>query len=131
MRVYVGEQLPQISYTPTRLQLFRFSAVTWNAHRIHYDESYARSEGHADVVVQSTLRGEQLLNVVRRWLGEHGEIRQFEWRNLLPEYPERTVTCSGTVVAHEDALVRVALEARDADDELVGSGTAVVVLSDR
>ena len=34
--------LRDIEYRPSRLQLFRFSAVTWNAHRIHYDEAYAR-----------------------------------------------------------------------------------------
>ena len=33
--------------------LFRFSALTFNSHRIHYDEAYARqSEGYPTTVVQ-------------------------------------------------------------------------------
>ena len=129
MNLSVGSELPQVAYTPSRLQLFRFSAVTWNSHRIHYDEAYARSEGHADVVVQSTLRGEQLLGVVRSWLGDRGEIRAFEWRNLLPAYPDQTVTCTGTVVALDGELVRIALEARGPDGDVVTSGSASVLLS--
>ena len=124
MSISVGSVLPPIAYTPTRVQLFRFSAVTWNSHRIHYDEAYARSEGHADVVVQSTLRGEQLLGVVRSWLGDRGEIRSFEWRNLLPAHPDQTVTCGGTVVALDGDLVRIALEARGPDGDVVTSGSA-------
>lgn len=36
--------------------LFRFSALTCNAHRIHYDEAYATEvEGHAGLVVHGPL----------------------------------------------------------------------------
>ena len=43
----IGDVLPPLKHTATALQLFRYSAVTWNPHRIHFDESYAREEGHA------------------------------------------------------------------------------------
>ena len=36
--------------------LFRFSALTYNAHRIHYDRDYARAEGYPDLVVQAHCR---------------------------------------------------------------------------
>jgi 3-methylfumaryl-CoA hydratase len=40
-----------VVFDPVRL--FRFSALTFNAHRIHYDRDYARAtEGYADLVVQ-------------------------------------------------------------------------------
>ena len=38
----VGDTLPPLKHTATPFQLFRYSAVTWNPHRIHFDESYAR-----------------------------------------------------------------------------------------
>lgn len=39
--------------TPDSMQLFRYSALTFNAHRIHYDAPYARDvEGHPGLVVQ-------------------------------------------------------------------------------
>lgn len=36
--------------------LFRFSALTYNAHRIHYDRDHAASEGYADLVVHGPLQ---------------------------------------------------------------------------
>ena len=42
----VSDTLEPLKHTATALQLFRYSAVTWNPHRIHFDEPYAREEGH-------------------------------------------------------------------------------------
>jgi hydroxyacyl-ACP dehydratase HTD2-like protein with hotdog domain len=36
-----GVALTPLVKRPTTVQLFRFSAVTWNAHRIHFDKPYA------------------------------------------------------------------------------------------
>jgi hydroxyacyl-ACP dehydratase HTD2-like protein with hotdog domain len=129
MNLSIGAELPPITHTPSRLQLFRFSAATWNAHRIHYDEPYARSEGHAGVVVQSTLRGEQLLQVVRAELGDRGEVRTFEWRNLRPAYAEQSVTTHGVVVDHDGDTVTIELEARDTEGVVVTAGRATVTIT--
>ena len=125
--------LPVIAYRPSRLQLFRFSAVTWNAHRIHYDEAYARSEGHDGIVVHSTLRGQQLLSVVLRWLGGGGEVLAFAWRNLQPAYADQPVVCRGRVAStslSEDGatLVTVELEEVQQDGGVGATGTATVRL---
>ena len=125
--------LPDIEFRPSRVQLFRFSAVTWNAHRIHYDEGYARSEGHDAVVVQSTLRGQQLLSVVQRWLDDRGELTTFAWRNLAPAYADRLVVCRGRAVAfevHHDGStgVTVELEEVDVDGRPGATGTATARL---
>ncbi|KAK9467468.1 hypothetical protein V1512DRAFT_261259 [Lipomyces arxii] len=46
----------ETSLIPTRALLFRFSALTFNAHRIHYDKSYATSvEQLPDVILQGAL----------------------------------------------------------------------------
>lgn len=42
--------------------LFRFSALTWNTHRIHYDSEYAKSEGHDGVLVHGPLQATVLLD---------------------------------------------------------------------
>ena len=31
--------------------LFKYSAITYNSHRIHYDLNYAREEGYTDLLV--------------------------------------------------------------------------------
>jgi 3-methylfumaryl-CoA hydratase len=46
--------------------LFRFSALTFNAHRIHYDLPYATSEGYPDLVVHGPLQALLLGEFLRR-----------------------------------------------------------------
>ncbi|KAI4526690.1 hypothetical protein K525DRAFT_287238 [Schizophyllum commune Loenen D] len=58
---------PQFSleYLPTATTLFRFSALTFNAHRIHLDKEYAHEEGYSDHGVQLPLRAPRLFRVPR------------------------------------------------------------------
>jgi 3-methylfumaryl-CoA hydratase len=53
--------------TPSTLTLFQFSALTYNAHRIHYDRDYARdTEGYPDLVVHGPLQALYLAEAARR-----------------------------------------------------------------
>ena len=53
------------SITPTASLLFRYSALTFNGHRIHYDRTYAeRVEGYGGLVVHGPLIGTLLLNLI-------------------------------------------------------------------
>ncbi len=53
--------------TPDPMLLFRYSALTFNAHRIHYDRDYARNvEGYAGLVVQGPLIATLLIDHARR-----------------------------------------------------------------
>ncbi|KAK9454407.1 hypothetical protein V1511DRAFT_386869 [Dipodascopsis uninucleata] len=45
----------ETTLTPTRMLLFRFSALTFNGHRIHYDRDFAISEGLPDIIAQGSL----------------------------------------------------------------------------
>ncbi|MCU1374504.1 MAG: hypothetical protein JWO68_1790, partial [Actinomycetia bacterium] len=51
--------------------LFRFSALTYNAHRIHYDRAYARDvEGYPALVVHGPLQAMAQVDLARRWAPE-------------------------------------------------------------
>ncbi len=53
--------------TPDAVTLFRFSAVTFNSHRIHYDAEYARAcEGYPALVVHGPLTAICLAESARR-----------------------------------------------------------------
>lgn len=59
----------QVSRTiePTAALLFRFSALTYNAHRIHYDRDYAvKDEGYPGLVVHGPLLATLLVDHFRR-----------------------------------------------------------------
>ncbi|HEY7840756.1 MAG TPA: MaoC family dehydratase N-terminal domain-containing protein, partial [Gammaproteobacteria bacterium] len=52
--------------TPDPVMLFRFSALTFNGHRIHYDDPYARREGYPGLVVHGPLLAILLLDLAAR-----------------------------------------------------------------
>ena len=62
--------------------LFRFSALTLNCHRIHYDADYCREvEGYPGLVVHSPLQSACLVGLATSLLGR---MREFEYRGTAP-----------------------------------------------
>ena len=70
--------------TPTEPLLFRYSALTFNSHRIHYDLPYAQTqEGYRGLVVHGPLTATLLLDLARRELGDN-KLKTFTFRGLSP-----------------------------------------------
>lgn len=64
--------------------LFRYSALTFNTHRIHYDAPYAREvERYRGLVVHGPLTASLLLQLAARELGEN-RLTEFEFRGVSP-----------------------------------------------
>jgi 3-methylfumaryl-CoA hydratase len=69
---------------PDPVLLFRYSALTFNSHRIHYDRDYAtRTEGYESLVVQGPLTATLLLDLLHRELPD-AEARTFRFRAVRP-----------------------------------------------
>jgi 3-methylfumaryl-CoA hydratase len=69
---------------PNEALLFRFSALTFNSHRIHYDLPYARDvERYRGLVVHGPLTATLLLDLARRELGDNA-LKSFAFRGLSP-----------------------------------------------
>jgi len=70
--------------TPDPTQLFRFSALTFNAHRIHYDRDYCRDvEGYPGLVVQGPFTAMLLMDHLRRSLPDV-RLCSFKFRAQSP-----------------------------------------------
>lgn len=70
---------------PDPVLLFRFSALTFNSHRIHYDRDYAREvEGYPGLVVHGPLQALLLMDLARARLG--APVRRFSYRGLAPAF---------------------------------------------
>lgn len=70
--------------TPDPRLLFRYSALTFNTHRIHYDAPYAQSvERYRGLVVHGPLTASLLLQLAAREVGEN-KLRRFEFRGVSP-----------------------------------------------
>ncbi len=71
---------------PDPTQLFRFSALTFNAHRIHYDRDYARqAEFYPDLVVQGPFIAMLLIDHLLR-LRSAIRLSAFRFRAKSPLY---------------------------------------------
>ncbi|MER5789723.1 acyl dehydratase [Streptomyces sp. NPDC001980] len=126
-----GQVCPARSYSHTPVQLFRFSAVSWNAHRIHYDAGYAASEGFPGVVVQSTLHGETLSRYALDWAGAGAALESVSWRNRATAVAGEPLIWTGTVRAAEpcDTGTRVTLDVAVVKDDGVPCVTGLVELT--
>ena len=104
------------TFVPDETPLFRYSAITDNPHRIHYDLAYARSEGYPALVVNGTVPTMFLLEMFRAHVG--GEPAGWLSRNLAPIFCGTSLTL--TLTRDEDAWTmraygpsgEVALEAK-------------------
>ncbi len=68
---------------PDEAMLFRFSALTFNSHRIHFDLPYARDvEGYPALIVHGPLTASLLLDVA----AAHGPLAEAEVRAMAPAY---------------------------------------------
>ena len=69
---------------PSEPLLFRYSALTFNSHRIHYDLPYAQDvERYRGLVVHGPLTATLLLDLAQRALGDNA-LKSFAFRGLSP-----------------------------------------------
>lgn len=130
----VGETITELRVTVDETQMFLFSAATYNAHRIHYDKTWAREkEGYDDVLVQGPLQAALLARALTDWIGPAGQLVSFSAQNRAVAFPGQELSFAGTVTAinadpdHDTALVELDLAATRGADLLM-PGTAVVRL---
>ena len=93
------QQVPgALTWRPGTVDLFRFSAVTFNSHRIHYDAAYATGEeGYPGLVVHGPFTAARLFGLGTQ---QGAAIRQFGFRALAPLFVNQPVT----LVRGEDSV---------------------------
>jgi 3-methylfumaryl-CoA hydratase len=103
---------------PDSRLLFRYSALTFNSHRIHYDRDYAKAqEGYAALVVQGPLTATLLLDLLSRELPDV-VVGAFEFRAVSPLLENAPLFLQGCLTDRTislwalDAAGSLAMEAR-------------------
>lgn len=94
-------------FTPDPMLLFRYSAATFNTHRIHYDRKYATEvEGYPGLVVHGPLVATLLLELLRghrpSW-----KLKHFEFKAVAPVFDNESVTLCGRVDGAGEAALWV------------------------
>ncbi|KAA2212369.1 FAS1-like dehydratase domain-containing protein [Teichococcus oryzae] len=111
----------QRQIVPDAVMLFRYSALTFNGHRIHYDRDYVtREEGYPGLIVHGPLTATLLLDLVRRQLPQ-ATVTAFSFRALSPLFDGAPVTLHGTA---PDAEGRITLWATNPSGGLAMRGEA-------
>lgn len=104
---------------PDAVLLFRYSALTGNGHRIHYDLDYVtRVEGYPGLVVHGPLQATWLAALAVE-AADGGVLRRFSYRGRRPAFHDRELT----LVAERDGDV-VRVGSRDTSGAVCMDGNA-------
>lgn len=75
-------------------RLFRYSAATFNAHRIHYDLTYTRDvEKYPALIVHGPMQASMLIEAAKRHTGQNA--RSFRFRGLHPMFHDQDMRLVG------------------------------------
>ncbi len=84
-----------MSFRPSVSLLFRYSAATFNAHRIHYDADCARHEGYGGAVVHGPLLAMLLMDGPARH--SRRTVRRLSYRGVSPLFHDATAVLAGRI----------------------------------
>jgi len=108
---------------PDAVLLFRYSALTFNGHRIHYDRKYVTGvEGYPGLVVHGPLIATLLLDLLREKLPD-ATVRRYEFRAVRPLFDTNAFDVCGEP-ARDGRSVR--LWAKDHEGSLAMDATAEI-----
>ncbi len=113
----------QREIVPDDVLLFRYSALTFNGHRIHYDRKYVTEvEGYPGLIVHGPLIATLLLDLLRRQMPE-AEVATFRFRAVRPTFDLNPFRVNG---APQPDGKTVRLWANDHDGWLTMDATATL-----
>ena len=108
-RETAGDSAPQLAekdapwhraLVPDPVLLFRFSALTFNSHRIHYDQAYATGDEHyPNLLVQGPLIAVLLMDLLQRHVGD-AVVRSLEFKAVRPSFVDRPLHLRGRREGH-------------------------------
>lgn len=108
-----GMDLGEVVYGPLgREDFVHYAEASGDDNPIHQDEAYAQRSGAPTVFAMGMLNAGYLAHAVSDWFGGPQHLRRFKARFTTRVWPGDEIVCSGKVVAIEDGLVKVTLEAR-------------------
>jgi 3-methylfumaryl-CoA hydratase len=90
-----SDELWHRELVPDEVLMFRYSALTFNGHRIHYDQPYVtRIEGYPNLVVHGPLIATLLMDLVHRNQPE-ASVLEFTFKAIRPSFAGNALTLCG------------------------------------
>lgn len=89
------------TFLPDAVTLFRYSALMFNAHRIHFDYLFTTDvEGYRGLLVHGPLTATLLLEAAKR--NVQRDLASFRYRGLAPLFNDELITLAGSNTKHKD-----------------------------
>jgi acyl dehydratase len=131
--VRVGDEMTTLSRTVTQDQISAYADASGDLNPIHVNEEFARMVGLPGTIAHGMLNMGILTEAVARWAGGNDRVASISCRFSKPLLPGDTITCTGKVVAVDEANGIATLEVgavSDRGDTVLSNGRAEVRLSD-
>ena len=110
-------------WVPDDVLLFRYSALTFNGHRIHYDRRYVTTvEGYPGLIVHGPLIATLLVDLLR-WERPEARVARFEFKAMRPIFDIHTFDVCGEPQADGKSF---RLWAQDHEGALAMDATAII-----
>ncbi|KAF5633052.1 mesaconyl-C4 hydratase [Fusarium sp. NRRL 52700] len=89
--------------TPSPIHLFHFSALSFNAHSIHFDPQFAREvDGHRALLVHGPFTLALMLRFLNDRIGAGVAVHRFSYRNYAPLYVNERMSINIRKVSKDD-----------------------------
>lgn len=132
MTAEVGQHLPVLTRTLTRVDLARYAGASGDFNPIHYNDAAAEGLGLPGVIAHGMLTMGTALRVVTDWCGDPslvlGYYVRFTRPVVVPAVGGVDVRFAGTVTAVADGVATISIEAMCGEEKVLGSATAEVRL---
>lgn len=133
--VQIGDELPGFVRKTGFMNWNRFAAVNDEFVFVHMDDEAGKAAGQGAAFGMGNLRWSYVLNMLRSWAGEEGEIRelslQFRAINHKNDVLTTVATVTGKSAENGEHVVRLDVGVKNQDGAQTSPGIAVVALPSR
>lgn len=144
--VEVDTEVTTLPKVATRRMLVKWAGASGDFNPLHYDDSFAESQGVGKPIVHGALKRQWLIQLMTDWIGEEGTLRKFSCQYRAMDYPRlmKTMTepqegetwyCKGKVtkkyVEGDEHCVDCIIGVENEKGEVTTPGRATIVLPSR
>ena len=144
--VEVDSELTPLPKIATRQMLVKWAGASGDFNPLHYEDTFAASQGVGSPIVHGQLKRAWLVQLVTDWIGEQGNLKKFSCQFRGMDYPRfmKSVTepqegetwwCKGKVskkyIESDEHLVDCDIWVENGKGEVTTPGKATVILPPR
>ncbi len=130
--VEVGQELPSLTVSLSRVDLARYAGASGDFNPIHYNDAAAAALGLPGVIAHGMLTMGMGLRVVTDWVGDPAQVMSYFVRFtkpvVVPPVGAAEVTFTAKVTGIADSVATISVGAMCGDDKVLGAAVAEVRL---